>query len=106
MARPPVTAAKCLEGSIGSGSTPVAVSAALSGLKVGTTYHFRVSRKTKSAKTRPDQTFTTVASAPVDATYTTGVDAGEATLHTLINPLGHDTHLPLPVRHRELPGEP
>ena len=38
-----------------------------------------------------DQTFTTVAPAPVDATYVTAVSATEATLNTLINPLGHDT---------------
>ena len=78
--------------SIGSGSSPVAVSASLSGLKVGSTYHFRVIAENEAGITNgEDQTFTTIPSAPVDATFVTGVSASEATLHTQINPLGHDT---------------
>ena len=71
----------------------MAVSAALTGLKVGTTYHYRVVAENEAGTTTgPDQTFTTVPPAPVDATYATGVGATEATLHTQINPLGNDTH--------------
>jgi hypothetical protein len=78
--------------SIGAGSAPVAVSAVLTGLKVGTTYHFRVSAENEAGGTTgPDQTFTTVPSAPVDATYASGVSASEATLNARINALGHDT---------------
>jgi hypothetical protein len=78
---------------IGEGSTPVAVSATLSGLQVGVTYHYRVVAGNEAGtSTGPDQTFTTIPPAPVDATYASGVSATEATLHTLINPLGHDTH--------------
>ena len=78
--------------SIGSGALPVAVSASLSGLKVGMTYHFRVLAENEAGTTTgQDQTFTTVPSAPVDATFVTGVSASEATLHAEINPLGNDT---------------
>ena len=77
---------------IGSGASAVARSVLLTSLKVGTTYHYRVIANNEAGTTTgPDQTFTTVPSAPVDATYATGVTSSEATLHTLINPLGHDT---------------
>ena len=79
--------------SIGSGSEPVAVAATLGGLKLGVTYHFRVVAKnaTGPATVGPDQRFTTIPPAPIDATYATGVSSTEATLTTEINPLGHDT---------------
>ena len=78
--------------SIGSGSTPVVVSASLSKLKLGVTYHFRVIASNEAGTTTgPDQQFTTIPPAPIDATYSTEVDATKATLHTEINPLGHDT---------------
>jgi hypothetical protein len=78
---------------IGSGSTPVAVSLTLSNLTVGTVYHFRVIAENEAGMTDgEDETFATVASAPVDATFVTGVNTSHATLHTEINPLGHDTH--------------
>jgi hypothetical protein len=77
---------------IGSGSTPVARTAILTNLKVGTTYHYRVLAENDAGITEgPDQTFTTVPAAPVDATYATIVSATEATLHAQINPLGNDT---------------
>ncbi len=78
--------------SIGSGSSPVAVFASLTSLKVGTTYHYRVLAENEAGidhRSRP--TFATVPSAPVDATFVTGVSSNEATLHTQINPLGNDT---------------
>jgi hypothetical protein len=82
---------------IGSGSMPVAVSASLSGLKVGTTYHYRVVAKSEFAGqefevSADDQTFTTVAPAPVDAMFVSDVGSSEAVLHARINPLGNDTH--------------
>jgi hypothetical protein len=78
--------------SIGSGATPVPVSATLASLKVGATYHYRVVAENEAGRTNgEDRTFTTVASAPVDATFATNLTASEVTLHTLINPLGHDT---------------
>jgi len=77
---------------IGSGATPVERSATLTNLKVGTTYHFRVIAENEAGISEGlDQTFVTVASAPVDATYATDVTATQATLHAQINPLGNDT---------------
>ncbi len=77
---------------IGEGEAPVAVSAALTNLKIGTVYHFRVLAENSAGTTAgPDQTFETIPSAPVDATYATEVGATSATLHTEINPLGHAT---------------
>jgi phosphodiesterase/alkaline phosphatase D-like protein len=79
---------------IGSGSVPVAVSAALGGLQIGQSYHYRVIAENEAGTTTaPDQSFTTVASAPVDATYATNIGAGQATLHTLVDPLGNETHI-------------
>jgi hypothetical protein len=77
---------------IGPGSAPVKVAATLVGLKVGGTYHFRViAENAAGITTGQEQTFTTVPSAPVDASYVTTVGATEATLHALVNPLGNDT---------------
>lgn len=80
---------------IGSGSVPVAVSAALIELKVGTTYHYRVVAENNAdhgTSTTSDQTLTTLASAPVDTMFTSDVGSDEAVLHARINPLGNDTH--------------
>ncbi len=77
---------------VGSGATPVPVSAPLTGLKLGVTYHFRVIAENEAGSTTgADQRFTTIAPAPVDASYATDVSSTEATLHTQINPLGNDT---------------
>jgi hypothetical protein len=78
---------------IGSGATPLARSATLTGLRVGTVYHYRVVAENNAGVTDgPDQTFTTLLAAPIDVTYATGVGATEAVLHAQINPLGNDTH--------------
>jgi hypothetical protein len=81
-------------GSIPAGEAPVAVSAAFTGLKIGTTYHYRVvaSNSVPPVSMSADQTFTTVPPAPVDASFVSQVSASGATLHAAINPLGHDTH--------------
>jgi len=82
-------------GSLPAGESPDPVSVSLTGLKIGTTYHYRVVA-TNGASTEPslgeDHTFTTVPSAPIDATFATEVGTTTATLHTQINPLGNDTH--------------
>ncbi len=76
----------------GSGGTPVPVAATLSHLKIGTTYHFRLLAENEAGVTvGSDETLTTVPPAPVETTYATNVTASEATLHTKIDPLGHDT---------------
>jgi hypothetical protein len=78
--------------SVGSGASPVAVSATLTKLKLGVSYHFRVVAENSAGTTNgPDQSFTTVPPAPVDATFATEVGATEATLHAQINPLGNAT---------------
>ena len=77
---------------IGEGEAPVAVSAALSGLKIGTVYHFRVlAENSVGTVAGPDETFETIPPAPVEASYAGEVSATGATLHTEINPLGHAT---------------
>jgi DNA-binding beta-propeller fold protein YncE len=78
--------------SIGSGSEPIVVSAALTGLKLGVTYHFRVVASNSAGTThQPDQTFTTIPPALIDSESAAGVSSTAATLQTQINPLGHDT---------------
>jgi hypothetical protein len=82
---------------IGAGFVPVPVSASLSGLKVGTTYHYRVVAKNEFAghkfETRTDdQTFATLPPAPVDSMFASNVGPSEAVLHARINPLGSETH--------------
>ncbi len=76
---------------IGSGATPVPVSAALTGLKLGVTYHYRVIASNSVATTTgPDRAFTTIPPALTTA-WATGVSPTEATLNATINPLGNDT---------------
>ena len=79
--------------SVGSGNEPVAVSAVLSGLRIGTVYHFRVVAENSDSEQTigPDGTFETVPAAPIEAEYTTEVGASAATLNTAVNPLGDDT---------------
>jgi hypothetical protein len=80
-------------GSAGSGSTPQAVSATLTGLNVGTTYHYRViAENGHGTTTSTDEEATTVPSAPVDAMWASDISSSEAVVHTMINPLGNDTH--------------
>jgi DNA-binding beta-propeller fold protein YncE len=77
--------------SVGAGATPVPVSASLTGLKLGVSYHYRVvATNSDDITTGPDQTFTTVPPALI-TTSATEVKATEATLQTEVNPLGHDT---------------
>ncbi|HTZ65545.1 MAG TPA: hypothetical protein VMB51_15685 [Solirubrobacteraceae bacterium] len=78
--------------SIGSGSDPVAVSAVLTGLRLGATYHYRVVAQNEAGTTyERDQTFETTPAASVDATYVTNVDATDAQLHAVIDPDGRET---------------
>ncbi|HEV7586233.1 MAG TPA: hypothetical protein VGO14_10695 [Solirubrobacteraceae bacterium] len=74
---------------IGSGGAPVSVSAGLTGLKLATTYHFRVVAS-NSAETveGPDQEFTTVLIESESASEVTGESAR---LGAQINPLGEHT---------------
>jgi DNA-binding beta-propeller fold protein YncE len=77
---------------IPAGETFVGESAAVSGLKVGTTYHFRVVASNSAGRTvGPDQTFTTIPPALIESEFSSAVFGSEATLNTQVNPLGHDT---------------
>ncbi len=76
---------------IGKGGAPVAVSASLSALKLGVTYHYRVvAENAFKTTTGPDQSFTTIPPA-LTTSWASGVSATEATLNAEVNPLGNET---------------
>jgi len=76
---------------IGSGLEPLSVNQNISGLTVGTTYHFRaVARNSTGTVLGPDGTFTTVPVAAIERQWAYAhVDT--ATLEARINPLGMET---------------
>jgi RHS repeat-associated protein len=78
--------------SVGSGTTNVAVSKAISGLKGSTIYHYRVS-STNAYGTTPglDKTFTTPKLPTVTTEAASGVKEHEATLKASVNPNGGAT---------------
>jgi sugar lactone lactonase YvrE len=79
-------------GKLPAGETPQPVSAALSKLKLGVTYHFRVVASNEAGSTvGPDETFTTIPPALIESESAAEVSATGATLQTQVNPLGHDT---------------
>jgi hypothetical protein len=80
-------------GELGSGEEPVAAPAAeLSGLKLGTTYHFRIVASNEYGTVASvDQTFTTLSAVVVDSESASSVTAVSATLNAQVNPLGRET---------------
>jgi phosphodiesterase/alkaline phosphatase D-like protein len=74
----------------GSGTSPVAVSAAVTGLTANTTYHYRVSATNASGTSKgSDQSFTTLGNAPVVVTGSAAaVTASSAILNATVNPNG------------------
>jgi hypothetical protein len=77
--------------SAGSGTGTANVSASLSGLTPGTTYHFRLVASNSSGTTAGgDQAFTTVAT-PVVATGSAGVAVTSATLNGTVDPRNNTT---------------
>jgi hypothetical protein len=77
--------------SLGSGGKPVAVTASLTGLKLGVKYHYRlVASNSAGTTTGPDQTFTTIPPALITS-YATEVTPTTAVLGASIDPLGNDT---------------
>jgi hypothetical protein len=79
---------------IGSGTSPVAVSAALSGLLPGTTYHFRllVENELGEVAQGADQTVGTLVAAPaLTGEWSVNVGSVDADLRAGINPDGADT---------------
>lgn len=68
------------------------VSAVLTGLAIGTVYHYRlIAENSAGTTTGPDQTFLTVPPALIEGTGAARVGSTEATISAQINPLGHDT---------------
>ncbi|HWX98137.1 MAG TPA: PASTA domain-containing protein [Solirubrobacteraceae bacterium] len=87
--------APCSPADLGAGSTDQAASAGLTGLAIGTPYHFRVAASNSFGTTEgEDQSFTTTA--PDPPTVSTGaptvVTQTTAMLAATINGLGADTH--------------
>jgi phosphodiesterase/alkaline phosphatase D-like protein len=79
--------------SAGSGTSTKSVSAAVTGLAGGATYHFRlVATNASGTATGADQTFTTPGR-PVSQTGTpSGVSGSSATLTGTVDPAGHSTN--------------
>jgi len=79
-----------------SGSSPVAVSADITGLAENTTYHFRLvaaysDGSNAGSDAGSDETFTTLTSPRIDAAYTTNLTESSVDLNAEINPKGFDT---------------
>ncbi len=79
-----------------SGSSPVAVSADITGLAENTTYHFRLvadysDGSNAGSDAGSDETFTTLTSPLIDAAYTTNLTESSVDLNAEINPKGFDT---------------
>ena len=73
----------------GSGESPVAVSAPLTGLATNTTYHFRISATNPGGTSKGnEQTFKTLSSPSVDTGTTSSITQTSATLNASVNPNG------------------
>jgi hypothetical protein len=97
--------------SVGSGTSPVSVSAHLEGLKGGTTYHYRLFAKNSAGVLRAeDETFNTSQTAVIEEATAKNIAASSAELTARVNPKGLDaeyrfeygttlsygTHVPVP----------
>ena len=79
-------------GKLAPGEGLQAVSAPLTGLQIGTVYHYRLVAENSAGQTlEPDQSFETVPPAVIEGTSALEVSAGSAKLEAQINPLGHDS---------------
>ncbi len=85
--------APCMPATVGSGSSPVAVSAEVSGLTAATEYHYRlVAGNTNGASMAADRTFTSsVAVEGVQTLAASEVLGTSATLNGSLEPNGFDT---------------
>ncbi|HEY2373459.1 MAG TPA: hypothetical protein VGH82_13115 [Gaiellaceae bacterium] len=77
----------------GSGTSSVPVSAAISGLKSGATYHFRLVATSDAGTARgSDHTFVPVASPTVTTKAASSIRDTTATLNGSVNPIGQSTN--------------
>jgi hypothetical protein len=79
---------------LAAGLTDQTVTAGVSGLSTSTIYHYRVvasNSEGAGSGPGPDETFTSLPAAFIDAEYTTNVAATSATIDADINPLGQST---------------
>ncbi len=79
-----------------SGSSPVAVSADITGLSENTTYHFRLvaaysDGSNSGSDAGLDETFATLSRPHIDTAYTSNLTSGSVDLNAEINPGGFDT---------------
>ncbi len=80
------------DGNLSATNEDQEVSAELSGLQVGATYHYRViAVNSLGTAYGPDNTFATIPPALIDGASATSVAASSATLNAQIDPLGNDT---------------
>jgi hypothetical protein len=78
-------------GTVGGGTTPVAVNAKLTGLKGGTTYHYRIfARNGNGAVAGEDANLKTLTTPTIDSAEAIEVTATSAKLTAKINPHGID----------------
>jgi len=83
---------KTASASAGSGSSAVDVSAELSGLKAGTTYHYRVVATNGAGTDRgSDAVFTTLVPPDVTTGAASSIGTSSATLNGTVDPNGRDT---------------
>jgi len=79
---------------IGGGEAPVPISVALTDLKIGATYHYRIVAVNAAGApvAEPDQTLTTEPYVDIEHTSVSEVTADSADLKTVIDPRGLETH--------------
>jgi hypothetical protein len=87
------TSVPASEGELPAGTAPQEVSVTIAGLKVGSTYHFRVVASNQAGQPvdGKDQEFTTVPAVRIDGEFATRVTSSSASLAAEIDPLGADT---------------
>lgn len=91
-----------LEASIGGSFEDRTVSASLTGLLPGRTYHYRVVVSNAAHETTdgPDETFTTLPALSIDGEFVSDVTSSSVTFGALINPLGSEKEAPLDTTYR------
>ncbi len=83
---------KTASASAGSGSSAISVSAELSGLKAGTTYHYRIVATNGAGTDRgSDAVFTTLVPPDVATGTASSIGTSSATLNGTVDPNGRDT---------------